>query len=681
MATAMAWLLGGAVLALTVLIGGLGGAAYAVVVVLSAVPGLPLGFLLFGRRHVAGWLAGFPFGYAVTALSIWLAIVVGASALPAMLAVWALVTATLWYFVPRRPVPLAALPAWGRRDTLALVAFLWLVPLLVGPAFRNVGTMDQEGNRLYRAYFTADFLWHTALTTELARFSMPPVNPYVASEPLHYYWTFFLLPAAAAHHATPMGQAVERILLVNNLYTGLAFFGMLFVATWVAVPRAFAVLGACALAAVAASAEGAYSLWTQWQKGAPIMAAVRDLNIDAITAWQFGGLRIDGLPRSLWYVPQHAMSVACGLIAVAVVAVTGTTATMGAILMSGVALACATIMSPILGAAFSVVYGLSVVLGSLATAAQMPRILARHAVAAVPVLLAIAWVYGNGVLEGAGGALQLGVGPLARSHPLMSLMLSLGPVLAAALAGLVVWRSWSRAVLPGLAGLIVGGVALYGVHVPLDEAYIGFRAGQVLLVTMPMLAARYFALADLGGWRRAAVFASAVLLFAIGSPTTVIDAFNAQDVTNRTSAPELSWTLVVTPAEQLGLKWLARATPEDAVVQVDPIVRGRQNWTYIPSLAQRRMAAGLPISLLNKPIYMEASQRVHTMYVTLSANRACGIAHGLGIDYVYMDTAERSAIPAPALEKFRQYPECFRSVFRNGEVDIFAVVPQATPRR
>jgi hypothetical protein len=354
---------------------------------------------------------------------------------------------------------------------------------------------------------------------------------------------------------------------------------------------------------------------------------------------------------------------------------------MGAILMSGVALAFATVMSPILGGAFSLVYGLSVLLGSLKTPAQMPRILLRHAAAAVPVLLALAWIYANRILEGAGRAIQLGAGPLARSHPVISLALSLGPILAAAVAGLLVWRGWSRAVLPGLAGVIVGLVGMYGMHVPLDQAYVGFRAGQVLLVTLPMLAARYFTLADLGGWRRHAVVVSAAVLFAIGLPTTLIDAFDAQDVDYREFGPGFYYTLVVTPAEQQALQWMERATAPDAVVQADPIVRGRNSWTYIPSLGQRRMAAGLPISLLKQPIYQESSDRVHEMYVTPSAERACEIARSLGIGYVYIDNAERALIPAPLLAKFSENSWCFRAAFRNSEVDIFAVLPDRPPQR
>ena len=44
-------------------------------------------------------------------------------------------------------------------------------------------------------YFTADFVWHVALTAEITHFEMPPRNPYMADRSLNYYWTYFLVPA------------------------------------------------------------------------------------------------------------------------------------------------------------------------------------------------------------------------------------------------------------------------------------------------------------------------------------------------------------------------------------------------------------------------------------------------------------------------------------------------------
>ena len=51
---------------------------------------------------------------------------------------------------------------------------LLLVPVLMGPPYRNLGRADATGNRYYRAYFTADFVWHSALAYELGKFSLPP---------------------------------------------------------------------------------------------------------------------------------------------------------------------------------------------------------------------------------------------------------------------------------------------------------------------------------------------------------------------------------------------------------------------------------------------------------------------------------------------------------------------------
>ncbi len=75
--------------------------------------------------------------------------------------------------------------------------------------YRNLGGANAEGTKHYRAYFTADFVWHAALTAELGRFQMPPRNPYMAREPLHYYWTYFLVPAAVSSAGPPAVRDVE----------------------------------------------------------------------------------------------------------------------------------------------------------------------------------------------------------------------------------------------------------------------------------------------------------------------------------------------------------------------------------------------------------------------------------------------------------------------------------------
>ena len=95
--------------------------------------------------------------------------------------------------------------------------------------------MDEAGNERYRAYFTADFLWHAALTAELARFDMPPKDPYAGDHTLNYYWAYFLLPGSAMG-TDPFGlwPSAIPILKVNRILSGLLFIGMLAVLRLVA---------------------------------------------------------------------------------------------------------------------------------------------------------------------------------------------------------------------------------------------------------------------------------------------------------------------------------------------------------------------------------------------------------------------------------------------------------------
>ena len=105
---------------------------------------------------------------------------------PAFILGWAVLCAATWVGMTRirgrSAQPLVELPAWSRAGTAALLLVLLLVPVLVGRPFSKIGAMDAEGNRLYRAYFTADFVWHTALVAEMTKHTQPPRNPYLASE-------------------------------------------------------------------------------------------------------------------------------------------------------------------------------------------------------------------------------------------------------------------------------------------------------------------------------------------------------------------------------------------------------------------------------------------------------------------------------------------------------------------
>lgn len=645
---------------------------YAGIYLLALVPGLRLGFVLFGRHHAAGWVAGALLGYVATAIAVWAAIFVGVPSPLTFVAAWLAVTVIVWLAAPGVVRPLVELPHWSSRDTAALAA-VWLVTLAIAiPPFARAGERDSAGNQRYRAYFTADFVWHAALTAELSKFDSPPRNPYMAHRPVHYYWTYFLLPAAVAGSApsslAPLNDA-QTGLKVNAVATAVLFVSAIFICAWAALPYAWATASGVTLAIVASSAEGTFALWRFWQRGVPL-TEVRNLNIDAIANWWFQGLRIDGLQRCFWWVPQHSMAYALGLLALTVVNAVGSAAPTSAIVIAGVALGGSTMMNPFVGAVFSLVWGAAVAIDAIRSGAFIQRLL-RHALAAIPVVAALGWVMLNRMAEGGGSALQFGLLGDARNAPLLTLMLSLGPALLAALAGLAGARI-GRVAAPALLALTAL-LLMFFVRLNVDSSWVGFRAGQLFLVAVPGLIARGFVAGS--AWRRIALV-TAVLAIVAGVPTTAIDVYNAQDTSNVSESPIGPWTMVISPEQQAGLSWLRRSTPATAIVQMEPLVRERSTWSLIPSFAERRMAAGRPISLLGGTSdgseYAERSARARSIYQTSDARQAWDIARSLRIDYIWVDQVERAAYPA-GVAKFDAHPEQFAPVFTRSDVRIYRV--------
>ncbi|OYV97122.1 MAG: hypothetical protein B7X11_06645, partial [Acidobacteria bacterium 37-65-4] len=150
---------------------------------------------MFGRRHAAGWVAGGLIGYAATCMALSLVIRAGWATPAGDAAAWIVLAGAIWGLTPRSASPIIALPFWTRRDAIAWLLVLHFVPALTAIPFAHVGAIDEDGNKQYRAYFIADFVWHMALTQEIARHDTPPRNPYMFDKPVHYYWTYFVVPS------------------------------------------------------------------------------------------------------------------------------------------------------------------------------------------------------------------------------------------------------------------------------------------------------------------------------------------------------------------------------------------------------------------------------------------------------------------------------------------------------
>ncbi len=197
-----------------------------------------------------------------------------------------------------------------------LLLALLLVPLLVGRPFATVGAETPEG-RVYRQYFTADYVWRRAVVAELAKGDFLPVNPYYIGDPLHYYWLPHLL-SAVEHRAWP-DVDLDTLLLTRTVLVDAIFVAALYGIARLVVTVPWAALAGVACGFLTTSFEGLAAFWALDRDGRR-WRLVRYLNIDAISRWYFNGMPIDGLQRILWYQPHHAAGYLLGMLGVMAVA-------------------------------------------------------------------------------------------------------------------------------------------------------------------------------------------------------------------------------------------------------------------------------------------------------------------------------------------------------------------------
>ncbi len=639
-----------------------------------AVPGVIFAGMIYRRqagRWIAAVLMGGVGGYALSSvvlLAMWTAGVRGVPLLaaPAGAIGIAFIAATVCgeILVP---------PPLDVRDIAAAGVLVALVAGVAALPFSRVGEATPEGGRAYRAYFTADFVWRMAVAAEVAKGDRPPRNPFFRRDHLRYYWLAHLVPAAQYHHGRGRYR-LEGLLLVNAIGVNILFscFVYAFVRQWTRGAWAAGLTSAGLF--LCPSFEGTERLIYLTWRSVPF-SLVRTLNIDAVTRWFYESLPVDGLHRVVWYQPQHAVGYALGLGAVLMCAQAARPIRVSVATVAGSILALALLFST-----FSAV--MTTVMASTILAVLLVRdrgwgwACVAAVCGAVPLALATILARALAYVDDASGSLvQILVNPIAVNNVWLALPLSFGPFLLGAFAGgVVAYRR--RATQVWMVGVVIVVSFLFYFFVDVKDhqlVYVGWRAGHLLFLAFGALTA--CALHEVAGLRRpwrAVGSVAAVFLALAGAPTFAIDLYNTQDISNVMEMAVGRWTLRLDADEVTALEWVRRYTSPRSVVQVDPVARHPATWAYIPAFAERRMSAGIPISMVPLQKYEWASDRVARMFALDEPNGLYLEATALAIDYLYIGTPERTAHPSldAVLE---QRPDCFRRVFKQGAVTIYYV--------
>jgi hypothetical protein len=633
-----------------------------------------------------GWLWGGPIGYLFSSL-----LVLGARAL-GFQGVWVVVIgpAIAMVIAWRLPSlgPGLRVPRFGRRDVLAAALLIILAVGVVALPFSHVGADLPEG-RAYRVYFTADFVWTMAVAAELSKGDTIPVNQFLAGESMHYYWMSYLLPSLE-YRALGRQIRLDRLLLVNSLLIGAMFMAFFYgLARHITASRVAASIG-CTFSLLFTSLEGLYLICRLIIKGESL-GLVRICNIDALSRWFLRALPVDGLQRMLFYQPHHQLGYALGFICLLVIVHQWQRPRIAAGAFAGAALACASLTSPISALILGTI---TVVIGGLSILRQRAwRVgLWSAAAAAVSIGIAITLIYLLHYVAPGRLLLHIRPNPQAMRNPLIGLAVSIGPIVLAALPGawlLIRHARWEKFIWI-MAAVVISLLFYFYVDVRGHQfVYVGWRAGHILFLTLAGVVGVgvHFLVLRASrsqhpqkiqrmiprrlGW--VGFFAICAL---IAAPTTAIDIYNTQDIYNRAKTKKTHWTLILSRDELKALEWLRRSTPPDAIVQVEPTVRDPETWAYVPAFAERRMAAGLPLSMVPLKPYQTASERVKEIYLSTDPKFIANRSQQLGIDYLVVGNKERVAYPQ--LENLLETnTNVFQRVFKNDALSVYAVSRRA----
>jgi hypothetical protein len=635
--------------------------------VLFVLPGI---LILRAVAPAQGWLPAVAFGpfvgQALGSLVLTLLWITGAHG------VWLLIAAPLLVSLLAMPACRLAgrwtLPSLDVNDAVALSVLLLIVPVVIGLPFAHVGEITANGQD-YRAYFTADYAWRRAVVSEVAKGDVLPVNPYFAGDALHYYWMPHVLSAVQYRFAAAWAT-LDELLLIRSISIDAMFIAFLYGMTRAFRVGPWAAAAGVTFVVLASSFEGAYALWDFARHGAPLRA-VTNLNIDAISRWYFQGIPIDGLQRVLFYQPHHAVGYVIGMIGLLAIALRTRGRDAVAFGAAGVCLG--------LSIAISSFAGLMVTAGaalfeaaSLARAFSLRRAIVHALAAGVPLGLATALVFALRYVDNSGSVVELTLNRMAVHDFWWVTFLSFGPVLIVGALAMVMTRNGPYR--PGIFGALAAASILFYFFVNVrdhQDVYVGWRVGHFLFMSAAVVIGALFeSLQHVGGTARRA-WAVVAIVFLAGLPTSAIDVYNTQDITNHGQMPAGHWTLRLHPDDLQIFDWIRHNTDPKAIFQVDPVLRDPEHWAYLPAFAERRMAAGIPISMIPLAKYQKASDQIRLIYdeQPLLAYERAVRAH---VNYILVGPQERQGHPGVE-DRFNEIADRLPLVFRNGTIAIYEV--------
>jgi hypothetical protein len=537
-------------------------------------------------------------------------------------------------------------------DRQGMIFVLILVFALTAVPFSRIGA-PIDGQHAYRAYFSSDYLKHISLVETLNRGGIPPANPYFKGEALHYYWLPYAFPAVAARISGEPARAMYGFsFFVNFLFLFLLFQEGRRICPgkkWVGYLLPGLVL--------APSLEGIY-FWAvnSHYSLERFCAAGRDVNIDGLTRWLWNLPQIDTLLRSLFYTPQHLLSLAFLLLFLTALPEEKdrTGLLSGALALS---LASSFFVGGILLLAWAGTLAAREVIRLLRKQTRIMQTLttlARHFLPSAAVL-ALAFALRMATFGGSRFIIQV-PGP---ASILILLGLNLGLLTVGAVWGMFSGRTGDW----GFQAVLLGVSAAFALFVQVAgfESDISLKAGLIVILTCALLTLR--AGRNTTGTRTLMPLMLAIIL--PGVMTAALDIRNTSDIHNS------RFTSYVSYEEMRMHEWVRRNIPANQTVQDFP---GARTWNLsaVPPFSGRPTVIG---DRMHGRIFQvspdEYEQRLKALRTAMAGlPGSAPELRRLGVDYIFWGEDEK---------RFFKLDPGLPMVHRIGGTALYSLNPEKLP--
>ncbi len=548
-------------------------------------------------------------------------------------------------------------------DLRILLCWLVAAAATIALPLLQVGRVIECGH-VFRAYFNADYFKHLGITATLAQSGVPPANPYLSGNTLHYYWGFYVIVAywMKLFPSFPL----EYLMIQFTMVGAFIFVSSLFVALRAFVQSRKTLVSILPLLLMGGSYEGTYLLFKCIRSGTS-WRAFTHYNIDALTRWDWGTPQVDTLYRAMLYAPQHLLALTVVLLSLFLwkrkLSATGFFILYGLIFSTlG--------FGAVIGAVFIALSGLFLLMDFVRSPKEKLQEVLIAGMVGLFFLGLYLFVFDMFRLQG--GAFRFGLVGLLWVHLPGYLVLNWGAILILGLAGFARRFPnipWARM---GIM-LMISLLCMHYVKDTVGGSEVTLKLGYLSMICLLFPAAAFldhhFSRPGAAVHKILGLF---FLLLLLGVVTWGMDVYNTQDIHNK------EFTTCISKDDYEVLRWMQTNLKPDAVVQDYDLEGEKVRISLIPAFGWHRVYLGDEFHAKAFQVSGDEVTRRQRIVMRLFHERSAGNVHWaagfLGIQYLLVGSGDL----APKISDLLTEPY-FSLAFQRGNASLFRVMDVKNP--